>query len=38
MRAPNTSEASMAHINGILIRTAVVVAVASAIVLPLALR
>jgi hypothetical protein len=38
MRAPNTSEASMARVNGVLIRTAIVVALASALVLPLALR
>jgi len=35
MRTPDSSEASMARINGILIRSAVVVAVAAAIVLPL---
>lgn len=35
MRAPNNSEASMARINGILIRGAIVVAIAAVTVLPL---
>lgn len=35
MRTPNSSEASMARIHGILIRSAIVVAVAAATVLPL---
>ena len=35
MRTPNSSEASMARINGILIRSAIVVAVAAATMLPL---
>lgn len=35
MRLPDSSEASMARINGILIRSAIVVAIAATIVLPL---
>jgi hypothetical protein len=35
MRTPDSSEASMARINGILIRGAIVVAIAAATVLPL---
>lgn len=35
MRTPDSSEASMARINGILIRSAIVVAIAAATVLPL---
>lgn len=35
MRTPESSEASMARINGILIRSAIVVAIAATIVLPL---
>jgi len=35
MRMPDSSEASMARINGILIRSAIVVAIAATIVLPL---
>lgn len=35
MRTPESSEASMARINGILIRSVIVVAIAATIVLPL---
>lgn len=35
MRTPETAEAGMARINGILIRTAIVVAIAAATILPL---
>lgn len=35
MRAPDSSEASMARINGILLRSAIVVAIAATLVLPL---
>ena len=35
MRTPDNSDASMARINGILIRSAIVVAIAATIVLPL---
>lgn len=35
MRTPETAEASMARINGILIRGAIVVAIAAVTVLPL---
>lgn len=38
MRTPDNSEASMDRINGVLIRAAIVVAVAAVVVLPLALR
>jgi len=35
MRKPETAEAGMARINGVLIRTAIVVAIAAATVVPL---
>ncbi len=35
MRTPENAEAGMARINGILIRTAIVVAIAAATILPL---
>ena len=35
MRTPESSEASMARINGVLLRAAVVVAIAAALLLPL---
>ena len=35
MRTPDSSEASMARINGILIRSAIAVAIAATVVLPL---
>jgi hypothetical protein len=38
MRAPNTSEASMARIHGVLIRTVIVLALAAVVVLPMAIR
>lgn len=38
MRAPKSAEASMAQVNGMLIRTAIVVALASVVVLPIILR
>lgn len=38
MRAPKSAETSMAEMNGILIRTAIVVALASVVVLPLVLN